>query len=191
MRILGWVRIGDRAACGGVVAEGYEGSRYNGVPFTYKGARVDCPKHCVVAEACDFFTLPNGQRVPHHGHRTSAGCPLNSTANEKSGHVNMSGAVVPARYVSDGNGGWVECQHVADYDLSFEVKDEQSGKPLRGVPYRIVLNDGRAVEGLTDAIGRTQSIHSDQPEQATITVPYYGDVSTAIDSDLGSETCHC
>jgi uncharacterized Zn-binding protein involved in type VI secretion len=66
MRILGWIRVGDQAACGGTVAEGYERASYNGVPYSFQDARMDCPRNCVIAEAASFFRLANGKRLPHH-----------------------------------------------------------------------------------------------------------------------------
>lgn len=191
MKVLGWIRVGDRAACGGIVAAGHEGSRYNGVAYSFKGAQMNCPQRCVISEAIDYFTLPNGLKVPHHGHRTSAGCPLQSTANDKNGYHNGSGVVVPAQYVPDGNGGWMACTHESPFDLSLIVRDERTGQPMAGVPYRVALESGRAVNGRTDSAGRTDVVHSDRPEHATITVPYYGDVSTATDSSVEPDSCGC
>lgn len=60
MKILGWIRVGDKAACGGTVAEGFERASYNGVPYSFQGAKISCPQTCVIAEACSIFKLPNG-----------------------------------------------------------------------------------------------------------------------------------
>jgi uncharacterized Zn-binding protein involved in type VI secretion len=189
MRILGWIRVGDKAACGGAVAEGFDGTRYNGIPYSFKGARMNCAQQCIIAEAIEFFKLPNGLHVPHHGHRTSAGCPLHSTANDKCGFSNIAGIEVPAQYVTDSTGGWLPCSHGSPYDLSFEVREMNTGKPIINTPYRIVLESGPVVEGCTDTAGRTAVIHSGQREQATITVPYYADVSTPADPSIESGPC--
>lgn len=191
MRILGWIRVGDRAACGGTVAEGFERASYNCVPYSFEGAKMSCAQGCVIAEALNTFKLANGKAVPHHGHRTSGGCPLNSTLNERWGHGNGAGNAVPLQYVPDGCGGWASSNHDSPYDLSFIVRDERTGHPVPHVPYRLVLEDGREIVGRTDAAGRTEIIHSDQPEHATLTVPYYGDVSKTADSDMGSDACDC
>lgn len=191
MKIIGWIRVGDKAACGAAVAEGYAGSRYNGVPFAFKGARMDCAQGCTIAEALDHFRLPNGQGVPHHGHRTSGGCPLHSSVNEKNGYRNSLGAEVPLQFVRNGEGGWAACTHGAPYDIVFEVKEEQTGRPMADVPYRVVLDSGAVFDGRTDAQGRTSAVHSDSPEFATLKVPYYGDDSTAAHACIGPDTCAC
>lgn len=191
MRILGWIRVGDRAACGGIVAEGHDRISYDGIAYSYQDAKVHCPQACVIVEAASFYRLPNGRAVPHHGHRTSGGCPLHSTINDLCGYATDGADAVPAQFVPDGHGGWQACSHAFPYDLSFLVKDDCTGQAMPNVPYRISLNGGRFIEGRTDAQGRTEVIHSDHPEHATLTVPYYGDVSTTIDPDLGSDTCDC
>lgn len=192
MRILGWIRVGDKAACGGTVAEGFERASYNGIPYSFKGAKMSCPQSCVITEAANILRLANGQRVPYHGHRTSGGCPLNSTLNNRCGYADAALKTDPAQYVPDGRGGWASCKHDSPYDLSFVVSDERTGHPMSDVPYRLILDDGRAIEGRTDATGRTTTtVWSDHPEHATLTVPYYGDVSKTADSDMGPDACDC
>ena len=43
----------------------------------------------------------------------------------------------------------------------FQLKDEQTGKPISGIPYRIVMSNGAEFEGRTDAQGHTQRVSSD------------------------------
>lgn len=189
MRILGWIRLGDKAACGATVAEGYDHTRLDGVPYSFQGARMNCAQQCVIAEAIDFFALPNGRKVPHHGHRTSAGCPLHSTANDRCGYGVSPSHHIPAQYIPDGKGGWLPCSHDLPYDISFVVTDERTRQPIPNMPYLIVLENGRTTEGRTDSAGRTEVVYSLQPEHATLTVPYYGNVSTTTDTGLESSTC--
>lgn len=191
MKTLGWIRIGDKAACGGTVAEGFEHTRFDGVPYSFQGAKMNCPQGCVIAEGASIFRLASGRLLPHHGHRTSGGCPLHSTLNDTCGYANSASDVVPNQYIPDGCGGWTACSHDAPYDLSFLVRDEHTGHPLPHVPYRIDLGAGRGIEGMTDASGRTEIVWSDCPEHATLTVPYYGNVSKTTDSGVGADTCDC
>lgn len=44
MEIIGWIRQGDKAACGGTVVEGLKTCTSRGVPYTYQGAQVACQK---------------------------------------------------------------------------------------------------------------------------------------------------
>jgi hypothetical protein len=149
-----------------------------------------CPQRCVIAEANDHFWLPNGCAVPHHGNRTSAGCPLHSTLNGISGYWSTDEGAVPDRYVPDGLGGWIPCSHAFQYDLVFAVRDA-GGRPAADVPYRVTLDTGRSVEGRTDRAGRTSIVHSNQPEHATIIVPFYGNIQTTTDANVEPDACDC
>jgi uncharacterized Zn-binding protein involved in type VI secretion len=191
MKILGWIRVGDRAACGGIVTEGYDKISYDGIAYSHQDAKINCSQACVIVEAASFYRLPNGKAVPYHGHRTSGGCPLHSTINDLCGYATDDAEGVPTQYVSDGCGGWKPCSHDSPFDLSFQIRNARTGQPMSNMSYRIELDDGRSVVGCTDATGQTMVIHSDHPSHATLTIPYYGNVSTAIDPGMGSNTCDC
>lgn len=86
MGILGWIRVGDKATCGGTVIEGLPNCTSHGIPLSYEGAAMACRKNCRIGEAHAAHTLPNGRHQPHHGHRTLPGmCPLISTLNDIEG----------------------------------------------------------------------------------------------------------
>jgi uncharacterized Zn-binding protein involved in type VI secretion len=82
MRIIGWIREGDKAACGGTVVEGLATCTGRGVPYGYQGPRMACRKRCVIAEGFARATLVNGRGRVIHGMKTSGGCPLISTLND-------------------------------------------------------------------------------------------------------------
>lgn len=191
MKIIGWIRLGDKAACGGTVVEGENRMTYNGIPFAFQGARIACQKHCTIMQAHDHITLPNGRHVPHHGHLTSGGCPLMSTANDQNGWGNSSGESIPSQFVQNREGDWVACLHDSAYDLTFFIRDQVTALPLSNVRYRITLESGKTIEGKTNANGLTENVFSDSPELATIEAPYYGDSSTASNTDLHPGSCGC
>jgi len=56
------------------------------------------------------------------------------------------------------------------YDQHFLLRDERTGEPLMGLPYKITTEDGQEVEGHTDASGHTQKIVGEGAQQASITV---------------------
>ena len=95
MKILGWIRVGDRTACGGIVVEGYDRISYDGIAYAHRDAKINCSQGCVIVEAADFYRLPNGKPVPFHGHRTSGGCPLHSTINDLCGYATDHAEAVP------------------------------------------------------------------------------------------------
>ena len=173
MSSLGWIRKGDQAACGGIVAEGLSSMRSRGVEVSYEGARMDCPRNCTIAEGLQQFTLPNGRKRPHHGHRTSGGCPLISTCNGIDGWGG-DGALVPAGFFQNANGQWVE---VAAPRPAQPVLDEMPhlvDESIEGVPYFIEAADGRTFVGRTQPGGLLPRIESSH----AYTV-YWGDEASA------------
>ncbi|MES2742472.1 MAG: PAAR domain-containing protein [Pseudomonadota bacterium] len=184
MKIIGWIRHGDKAACGGTVVEGHPAMTSRGRQLTYYGAHMACKKNCVIVEACIRFTLPNGKSVPHHGHRTSGGCPLLSTLNDIHGLGNESAAQIPDSFVEH-QGQWVEKK----FDMFFHVKHEKTGKVMGNMPYKITLDDGSEFKGVTDNNGDTEKVFSDSAQNAKIEVPYHD--NSAAHTTIGSDACGC
>jgi type VI secretion system secreted protein VgrG len=79
----------------------------------------------------------------------------------------------------------------ATHDIFFLVNDIKTGNPLVNTKYKIALASGAEFFGTTDAKGHTELVHSNQPEVATIEVPYYGDSASSTNSDCGSDACSC
>jgi uncharacterized Zn-binding protein involved in type VI secretion len=138
MKIIGWIRVGDKAACGGTVLEGHPNVTAHGRLVAYRGARMACRKNCVIIEGHPHVTLPNGREVPHHGHLTSGGCPLISTLNDIYGWENESGEEILPAFVPDGEGNWrgiypPEQEHDETHDEYFIALDEKDGSPRASV----------------------------------------------------------
>jgi len=106
MRIIGWIREGDKAACGGNVLEGDQHFIIRGRPISFEGARMACSKNCVIAEGVRRFTLSNGRSRVIHGMKTSGGCPMISTLNDVDGMHNEMGETVPLSFAIDQDGNW-------------------------------------------------------------------------------------
>jgi uncharacterized Zn-binding protein involved in type VI secretion len=152
MKILGWIREGDRAACGGVAAEGFPTHISYGKALSYYGARMKCRKNCVIAQAHPLYTLPNGQQVPHHGHVTSGGCPLESTLNDIHGWGNESQEPIALTFKQDENGNCVGATFAEQIGKRFLVTDSETGKPLANRAF-IAIVGGIRHEGRTDQEG--------------------------------------
>jgi len=161
MAILGWIRLGDKASCGGTVVEGDQTSLSYGKPHSFQGARLSCRKNCGIAEGHQTSVLPNGRAKVIHGMKTTGGCPLVSPLNGIDGVENQSGQESPAAFVPDGKGSWRGMnpppgEHGQAYDEYFVLLDEKNGTPARNRYYRITLATGQVIEGYSDAEGRTQ-----------------------------------
>ncbi len=168
MRIVGWIRQGDQAACGGTVAEGDHRCISMGKPYSFEGARMDCPGNCVIAEGHASWKLSNGSSRVLHGMKTSAGCPLLSTLNDIDGIDNKGGEESPVRFVKDAAGNWAGKANDG-YDQQFVLHDEQTGEPLPNRYYRLTFK-GQTIEGKTDANGKTRKVESDDPAEVSIEV---------------------
>lgn len=79
----------------------------------------------------------------------------------------------------------------AAYDLHFLVKDEKTGKPLSGIPYKLTLETGEQVTGITDANGLTETIDSDELVIAKLEAPYYGDSTSSTHTHDEHSACGC
>lgn len=173
MRIVGWIRVNDVAACGGVVAEGLSTATSNGVPYSFQGARMACRMSCVIAEGYARSTLSNGKYRVIHGQSTSGGCPLYSSINDFDGVANEHGEAVPRGFIQDHNGEWVgntagvNSSVSAAYDEQFLLLDGD-GRPLAGIYYTAKLASGELVYGETDAEGKTQRFYTLSEHQIEI-----------------------
>lgn len=161
MRIIGWIRAGDKTACGGSVVEGLSTCTSLGVPVSFQGARIACPKNCVIAEGFSRSTLANGRIRVLHGMMTSAGCPLYSTINDIDGVGNATQSEIPNAFILGYNGQWVgNTAGVTSairqaYDEQFMLLDAND-RPLRGTYYTEKLSSGEFLHGETDGEGKTQ-----------------------------------
>jgi uncharacterized Zn-binding protein involved in type VI secretion len=81
--------------------------------------------------------------------------------------------------------------YAKNFDLHFRVHNEKNGEPLAYVPYRITLETGLAVEGITDQNGLTQTIGADSKLIAHLEIPYYGNSTSTSDSSNGQDACSC
>lgn len=161
MKIVGWIRTGDKAACGGTVVEGIDNCTSYGVPYSFEGARVACRKNCVIVEGLPHVTLPNGRGFVIHGMRTSGGCPVYSTLNDIDGVGNESGEAIPLGFVPDHFGNLTDViSHIPQaYDEQFILLGGD-GQPLAGVYYTAKLASGELIRGETDNTGKTQRFYT-------------------------------
>lgn len=162
MKIIGWIRYGDKAACGGTVIEGDQTCISHGRAYAFEGARVACQKNCVIAHGFPRSTLSNGRAQVIHGMKTSAGCPLQSTLNEIDGVGNASGAAIPETFRHGPDGEWIAVyRSVKNEDCEYDqhlILEDQDGRPLEGIPYRLFDAQGAIIEGFTTTDGKTKVI---------------------------------
>jgi uncharacterized Zn-binding protein involved in type VI secretion len=145
MKIIGWIRQGDKAACGGLVAEGDPFCTGRGKPYAFQGAKMACEKTCSITQGFVRRTLTNGCAAVVHGMQTSGGCPLLSTLNDLDGVSNGGGAVATSFFMN-ADGHWtgvVAAPDAPSYDEQVLVRHRRA----EGLPYYIETMDGRVFSG--------------------------------------------
>jgi uncharacterized Zn-binding protein involved in type VI secretion len=152
MVIIGWVRQADRAACGGIVAEGDPFVISDGIPYTFQGAKVACRKSCVIAEGYQLSTLMNGKPQVLHGMVTSGGCPLISTLNDEDGVSNEGAVEVPISYFLNADGCWIARPPVPRNE-PFDEQARLEAPRAEGMPYLVRTMDGRTFAGRVGPTG--------------------------------------
>ncbi|RAM67148.1 PAAR domain-containing protein [Herbaspirillum rubrisubalbicans] len=168
MKIVGWIRYGDKTACGGTVMQGDPTCLSYGKPYAFQGALIACRKKCIIADGYPLSTLTNGCAMVIHGMKSSAGCPIHSTLNDTDGVGVDDNAEIPLRFVQDEAGDWIGKMNEG-YDQHFLLRDDVTGEPLADRHYRMTLN-GKVLEGKTDSNGKTQKVAFDDPADVAIEV---------------------
>ncbi|KVQ36773.1 MULTISPECIES: PAAR domain-containing protein [Burkholderia] len=185
MKILGWIRQGDQAACGAPVSAGDAAYESHGRSLAYRGASMACPKRCVIAEGHPDFVLPNGCTVPHHGQRTSGGCPLQSSLNDVHGLRNASGKPVATTFYLSSSGTWLprfgpERLTNSSPDEQVRAIDPKTGRPIPHLAYYIEAPDGSVYMGHTDAQGLCKRIATHHLETLIV---WFGEEATRKQED--------
>ncbi|MDO3527518.1 PAAR domain-containing protein [Ralstonia pseudosolanacearum] len=171
MKLVGWIRYGDKAACGGTVIGSDPTTNSNGRPLASVGAPMACPKNCVIVEGHPFVTF-DGKMTPHHGHRTSYGCPLISSLNDVHGW-GAGDEPIPSSFYQDAEGGWQPKygpEHFTEESPDEQVRavDAKTGEPIPDLAYHIKAPDGTTYNGYTDAEGLCERVTTYQPEELTV-----------------------
>ena len=170
------ITLGASTTAGGKVISASSNSSINGVKIALEGDVIFCPACksqgkilCVeprIPESC------NGKKVALENDICQCACPNppRLVANQSLKCQNLGG--------DDGDGTAAPAQTSAapensDLLASFLVVAEDTGLPLPGIRYRIVLPDGSSRQGVTDADGRTMALTAH--ERATATLHLGGD----------------
>jgi uncharacterized Zn-binding protein involved in type VI secretion len=176
MKIIGWIRKGDKTACGGAVAEGLPNWTSHGREIAFQGARIDCRKSCVIVDGYQHATLPNGRPMVLHGMMTSGGCPCYSTLNDVHGVGNASGEAIAEKHVLDIEGKWVPVKVSAPQKDTYDERPQLVAPPIEGLPYYVETTDGRKFSGRTGTDGLLPRIDTHGEDEYAV---YWGDEALA------------
>jgi uncharacterized Zn-binding protein involved in type VI secretion len=176
MEIIGWIRERDKAACGGIVVEGDQTCISHGRAYAFQGARVACPRNCVIADGYAFSTLTNGRSQVIHGMVTSGGCPLYSTLNDVDGVGNERGDAIAERHFLNADGHWEPLKAPGPLDATYDERPYLIAPPVEGVPYYIETMDGRTFSGQIGADGLLPRVDTYGEDEYKV---YWGDDALA------------
>lgn len=196
-----FIVLGDRTDHGGVVIGSTQTTDTFGQRLARVGDQVTCPKKghgTTVIVTGDPTMIVDGAPVARHGDKCACGATLiSSQVVSGVGDLSSSGGV--AQRTSAGPGK--DTRHdvsthatpakTPSHDLHFLVRDATTGSPLPNIPYRITLEDGHAITGVTNDAGLTDKVQAHNAKIATIEAPYHGHSTGNTDTDHGHDTCGC
>lgn len=197
-----FIVIGDRTDHGGVVIGATMTTDTHGKRLARVGDQVTCPKKghgTTVIVTGDPTMIVDGAPVARHGDKCACGATLISSQVVsrigEGGGVSISPHAVSV--ASDAKSmplGFISSllPENHEYDIHFLVRDEVTGEPLPKVSYRITLEDGRSVSGVTDANGLTERVGSRTKQKATLEVHHHGENSDCgVDTQNRYDACCC
>lgn len=173
MKVIGWIRYGDKASCGGIVVEASEIETSHGRGYTFQGARISCKRGCVIADGYERSTLSGGRRRVLHGMLTSGGCPLESTLNDIDGASNASGETIASTFYQTPEGNWLPKfgpEHFTEDSPDEQVQaiDANTGEPIADLAYYIQAPDGSTYSGYTDQSGLCERVTTFHIEELAV-----------------------
>lgn len=173
------ITIGDTTSHGGTVTEGFAELRIHGKAAAGVGHQGSCPKckttFYIVAGAANVNVF--GRALALEGMMTSCGAVLIASQNYymvDDGIDAASDAPSATQSAAGGDGAAASAAAVQTYDEQFTFRDESTGKPLAGVPYKATSSSGKIFMGTTDAGGRTQRMKTATGETLTLAVQHGG-----------------
>ncbi len=197
-----FIVIGDRTDHGGVVIGATMTTDTHGKRLARVGDKVTCPKKghgTTVIVTGDPTMIVDGAPVARHGDKCACGATLiSSQAVSRIGEGSVGAAAPHAASLAPVDEskrlGFISSllPENHEYDIHFLVRDEITGEPLPQVSYRITLEDGHSVSGVTDENGLTERVGSRTKQKATLEVHHHGDNSNCgADAQNRYDACCC
>jgi len=191
---------GDLTTAGGIVNATGSHMPIYGRSVALEGDSVQCPAckstgHIQCAPPMRPITGHANKQLSVGGDLCICGCqpPPRLIASQNQASAGFSAAEVAT---TSGASAWLAhvggdlVAHGYTFDRFVVIKDE-AGHPVRNIPYRITLADGKQIEGITNEAGQTQKVFSTTAQTATIEAPYYGNPTHTANATHGSDTCSC
>ena len=196
-----FIVLGDQTDHGGVVIEASQISDTHGKGIARVGDQVTCPKRghgTTVIVTGDPTMIIDGKAAARHGDKCACGATLISSqfvSTVGDGGAGSSQQLASKAQVDQARTAGLISSLLPEnhlFDMHFVVRDEKTGKVLPNVSYKITLDDGTTITGMTDENGLTDKISSNKKQKATLEVHHYGDDSDGgADANNRYDACCC
>jgi uncharacterized Zn-binding protein involved in type VI secretion len=199
------ITIGCKTSHGGTVVSGSMVSDVHGKSIARIGDKVPCPQckgtHIIVSG--DLTLIVDGAAVARDGDKTSCGAVLiadQMTSLVDQGFASFLSSSDTNTSIEKSNSAASKqmqqtsatvAEHEHAYDLQFQLNGKDGGQPMANVPYKITLENGEEITGITDVNGLTQLVSNNSAIMAKLEAPYYGNSRKQINTGIGQDTCHC
>lgn len=163
------IRQGDTTSHGGTVLEGFSLYTVEGRAVAGMGHNVACPL-CngvfPIVQGNPTHTV-NGVPLAYDGMLTACGATLVASPNLVN-HASAGGSITRLiePLLPDNPVG----NQPEDKTIQFVIRQQESRKPLEGVPYTIELSTGQSVHGHSDSAGLTKKLVVKQSISADLVV---------------------
>lgn len=164
-----WVVLGDSTSSGGKVITGSPFTDIDASPVARVSDKATCPTHKGVFPIVDGdpTTIIDGQPVALHGSRMACGCTVLAVQQVRvfldGGGAGAAGAPMAMSPARDS-----ESTNESLFHEQYRAVNAVSGEPVADQAYRIDLENGRSITGMTDANGLTERVSTRSPEQVRL-----------------------
>lgn len=166
-----FIVLGDKTTAGGVVTQSLGSFKIHGGPVAFDQASIWCPACKSEGRICAVgprrrMTMTNGREIAMENDLCICKCdpPPRLLASQR--HASMSFDAKELETLGFTPFG----TRLQPHDEQFTLRDSGTGKPLAGVRYRIKMQSGEIMAGLTDDAGRTQRVASKDAEGLTLEI---------------------
>ncbi|RPE30889.1 putative Zn-binding protein involved in type VI secretion [Acinetobacter sp. BIGb0102] len=165
-----YIVVGCPTTGGGQVISGNSMFLIEGIPVACVGDKATCPKHKTVATIIsgDPYMQIFGKAAARVNDSLSCGCKLlpkqSLVVQDNGGGVGSGQSIAPA--VAPNQDSFVKENPDKEYEIQFQLKDEQTQKTFSEIPYSIIYKkNGKVETGWTDAEGKTHIINANSPDE--------------------------
>lgn len=164
---------GDKTTVGGTVLEGVQSGVHEGKAISFHGAQIHCPvcksTGMIVGDGPSMPMTFNGKQVALERDICSCQCDPSPRLIASQSATTLGVASSPDLTNSSESVVGAPVQSIGPYNEQIRINDE-SGAPMRNIPYFIEDQEGRTYQGVTDGAGLCPRVFTPSRQKLTITL---------------------